>query len=199
VNDIAWAKRHVAAFLETTMPAWLTAYRLEHDLLSDPDDGDKDRVFPDPVAYLPTEPYSLDRWPMIAVAGVSTPSVRRTGYGEEPDAVSYDVTYSLRVFVWVNVEEFERAILHRDAYVGLVRACLLDAQTLKVADEALLLLEDTLNESYSDVTPVKGNRFVAGAFIGFNVRSREALARGSSGTVEHAIVETDVLPHPALT
>lgn len=196
MKDIRWAKQHVADFLRATLPAWTEAYRQANDLLADPEDP---QGFPDPVDYLPTEPRNLDRWPLIATSGVRTVSVRRVEYLQEPDAIVYDVTYSLRVFVWVNTQEFEPAVLHRDALTGLVRACLLDAQTLQVAGEELKLLEDTVGEEYSDVTPVKGNRFVTGAFIAFNVVSREALARGSSGTVELAIVETDVLPHPALT
>lgn len=183
------AKHLVADFLRNELPAHLDALRVEYDLGPD--------ALKPPARYKANPTQALDEWPMVALDAVRVPRIRRREH-TTPDTVVYDVTYALRVFLWVNEEEWDNAITARDDLSGAVRRLLLDRQTLKIPGDVARVREETLVEEYSDVTQVKGNRFVTGSYIGFDLELEETLTRQGGGSVERAVILGDVLPHPAL-
>lgn len=165
------------------------AFRTEFGLL------EADLVPPSRYKANPTQ--ALDEWPLVAVDVVRAARVRRREH-TLPDTVVYDVTYTTRVYVWVNENEWDRALEARDDLTGALRRLLLDRQTLKVPGDIARVLEETLIEEYSDVTAVKGGRYVAGAYVAFDLELEETLTRAPSGTVARVVVQHGALPHPAL-
>jgi hypothetical protein len=183
------AKTFVAEFLRAEFPSHLAVVRAELDL--------EESDLPAPVRYKVNETQALDEWPMIAVAAVRVLRMRRREV-RPPDTVFYDVTYSLRAYLWVRETEWDHAIEVRDDLSGALRRLLVDRQTLKVAGDVARVREETVVEEFSDVTPVKGDRFVTGSYVGFDLELEETLTRAGGGTVGRAVVLGDALPHPAL-
>lgn len=180
-------KRAVADYLAARLPAHLDALVEQWGVTLDK-----------PEDYLPNEPSALDRFPLVAVSGVRVASVRRREVETEAPAVVYDVAYALRVFVWVRAQGVDRAVTLRDDLTAAVRGLLIANPTLDVPDEAVLIDEDSIVEEYSEPTPVKGDRVVAGSFVGVTVTCTERLLAGSLGTVTTTHARGVTLPHPAL-
>lgn len=190
-RGVGQAKRIVAEYLELAFPDYLVALRRIWDL-------DEERL-PDPVAYLAKEPKALDRWPMVAITGSDRVTVR-AGRSESV-SVAYDATYNLNAFVWVNEggegDEggWDRVIDIRDDLSAAVSTLLMDHVNLGTTDD-FAVVQDSLSESYSDVTPVKGGRYVAGSRISFQLRVNEVIVRDPIGTADTVSVHTAI--HPAL-
>jgi len=103
----------------------------------------------------------------------------RTDYTDGLNPV-YRVAYNMRTYVWVRQGSAELATESRDRLVTVVRASLLDRQSLVSLDDEdhdLLLDETTLREEYSDITYVKGDRAVCGAFLAYTIHLNEAITR----------------------
>lgn len=186
-RGIGSAKRLVAEFLAAELPGYLGELRTLWEL--------DDVSLPVPTAFDHNEPQALDRWPRVSVVGVAAKRVRSE---HQVDAeIAYVATYTLRAFVWVRDSGWDRTLDTRDDLTAAVSTLLLDRQTLGQPD--VLVLEDTLAEEYSDIQPVRGDRYVAGSYVGFDLRRVEALRRDRSGTVATVKLDTVALPpHPAL-
>jgi hypothetical protein len=186
-RGVGAAKRLVAGYLAAELPAYLADLRIAW--------GRDAETLPDPVAYLHNEPKTLDRWPLVAVAGADR-TTRRSE--QSPRVVTYDATYQLRAFVWVNERGWDQAIDVRDDLTAAVATFLMDR--VRVGSDGAAVVQDGLTESYSDVQPVKGDRHVAGAYIGFQLKVSEAIVRPPAGSADTVTLDADLLPvHPALT
>lgn len=198
--------RHaVSEFLRSDLPVRIPRLRVIWDLL------DAELPVPDPSrdpkldAYVPREPSALDRWPLIAVT-----SGRLTGRKVDTNDVAepqYGVRYPIRVFSWVRSEGWETTQDMRDDMATAVRIALL-SRPLLLAGTGLDLRvdESTLTTDFSEVTPVKGERFVAGSYVGFDLQATETLTDrlafpngGQRVTVSDVTTTGSTLPvHPAL-
>lgn len=191
-RGVGQAKRTVAGFLRTQMPAHLARLRTEWGV-----------ELPDFVDFEHNPLKALDRWPILAVSAMGLTGMSRTGYASQQPGVpevQYDARYDLRVFLWVREKEWDRVIDVRDDLTAAVRTLILDRPTLGDAEETYLIEENTVVEDYSDVAAVKGDRFVAGSFIGFEMRVTEGIGRPLGATVQTVRGNVTVHPptHPAL-
>lgn len=156
----------VAGFLITFLPAHLGAARdawgLSAVQLPTPEDG----------AILPFVPDDLDRAPLVAVN-----SGRMTQRGIDFDGSDpvYRSTYPVRVYAWVKAEGNREVQDMRDDFATVVRACILSHLNLGTGGW-LVAVPSSLVMDFSDVTRVKGERHVAGAYVGFEVLATETLS-----------------------
>ncbi len=198
--------RHaVAEFLRVRLPQHIVGCRLAWDLLDEelpipvsaPDDPKAD-------AYFAREPGDIDRWPLIAV----TNGGRRTQSEVDRDddgSVVYRAVYPLRVYSWVKTEGFDATQDMRDDMATAVQIALLSHIHLDSIGDRLSLLPSTLTVDFSAVAAVKGDRFVAGSYVGVSVAATETLTDRLAlpgaqprDTVTTVTAEGSVLPHPAL-
>lgn len=144
---------------------------------------------PDPVMVLEREATELEQFPLIAVT--TGPGTRRMTRLEHEDGVStYSSTYPIRVYVWARDEGREAVGDQRDRLASWVIAALLDDVTCGRPD--VQIREETITTSPSDTTPVNGERFVAGAWVGVDVTVEETLTRDPLGVVRTATGEVTV-------
>lgn len=165
-------RRYVSSYLQWDLPRRLVGYRNLWQL-------DSDRL-PTPVLYLPYEPPALDHWPTIITVAINTPSIERTDYTAGANPV-YKVTYNMRTYIWVKQDNAEAVVESRDGLTTVTRAALLDRPCLVAGEihdnHELLINEATMREEYSDITYVKGDRAVAGAYIAYDIQVNEAITR----------------------
>ncbi len=201
--------RHATSdYLRAELSRRIDACRLAWDLLdhelphpvSAPDDPARD-------AYFEREPASVDRWPLIAVT-----SGRRTQRGFDlTDSGDPQVraTYPLRVYSWVRDTGWDRTQDLRDDMATAVQIAVL--ADLRLGTDWLVVAPSTLVVDFSAVQKVQGDRFVAAAYVGFDVHAAETLTDRlalAGGDVRDTVarVEADGLlddgslipPHPAL-
>lgn len=191
MRGVRLAKTVVHDFLAAEFPPHLARLRLEWQLAPE--------QLPDPKRYHRNPLLTIDQWPVLALDAQRAPTLRRTGYTDDLPGVEYAARYSLRVFCWVNAEGYDACIDQRDDITTAVRRLFVESPTIGVPDEAAVVQENTLQESYSDVTKAKGDRYVAGSFVAFDLLVVEGVALGVAGTVVSASVAGSALPpHPAL-
>lgn len=196
--DGPWtAKSFIRDYLAADVPERLNGYRNRWQL--------DDSRLPDPVLYAIYEPPALDQWPCIYTIQANAPSFERIDYTAVNDPV-YRVTYNMRTYVWVrdfgDVDN-DLLIAHqvteaRDRLVAVVRSSLLDHPSMLKTqnlyfpslDVDVRLDETTLTEEYSDITYVKGNRAIAGAYLGYEFACNEIIARANiADSLEQVNVE----------
>ena len=178
-----FAKQYVNDYLKTDIPRRLIAYRNGWNL-----DNYK---LPDPEEYLTYEPLALDHWPSLITVAISAKSFERLGYDNNNPL--YHVTYAMRTYVWVRTEGSEDVTIMRDRLTTVVRSALMDSPCLG-RDENLrtsYIDEATMSEEYSDLTLLKGDRVLAGAYIAYDLRLEEVIARDDIGTISN--IDTDVM------
>lgn len=183
VNDV---KKVVAQYTLDNLPAYLARLRALH--------GFSALELPTPARVTRNELRAFDVWPTVSFSAVRTQTMTR----EEPEDgdIVYQTAYSMRAFVWCRAEGWDGVIDARDRLTGAVRRFLIDHPTLGDI-ERFRLDETDIVEEFSDVTKVKGDRFVAGSFIAFTLVVNERVSRPVSGTVQTVeLDETGV--HPAL-
>ena len=165
-----FAKEYVTTFLKSDIPTRIVRYRNGWNL--------DDISLPDPVEYFSYEPLALDSWPTIITVAISAKSFNRYIHETSFDPV-YNVTYALRTYVWVRGGGSEEATLMRDRLTAVVRSALMDYPCFNRHDTSrdARIEESTLSEEYSDLTLLKGDRVMAGAFIGYDVIMEEAITR----------------------
>jgi len=121
---------------------------------------------------------------------------RNGWYQNHPE---YRVRYNMRTYVWVREEGSDEATLMRDRLTTVVRSALLDRPCLKATDPRqtfeAVVDEATLREEYSDLTLLKGDRVLAGAFLSYEMHINEISAREDIGTVSEIEV-TEVVRGP---
>jgi hypothetical protein len=165
-------RARLPAHIEAGRAAWgLTAEQLPMPV-SAPDDPRQD-------AYFAREVEVLDRWPLIAVASGRL-TQRATDFTDDFDE-RFRAVVPMRVFAWVRAEGRDEVQDIRDDFATCVRACLLADPQLGTAGDALLDPTSLLVDP-SRPDKVKGERWIAGAFIGFDLAIGETL--------------TDRLAHP---
>ena len=184
MNGSHAAKKYVNDYLSRDIPIRLIRYRNGWNL-----DGTD---LPDPGQYIAYEPLAIDEWPSIITVALSMNGLERVGY-DSSDPL-YRVSYSMRTYVWVRDEGNEAATLMRDRLTTVVRSALLDYPCLKAFDARTsfraVIAENTLREEYSDITLLKGDRMMAGAYLGFTLEMDEVVTREPIGIASEIEIET---------
>ena len=179
-----YAKEVVNDYLEYDIPRRLVRYRNAW--------GVDDYTLPEPQKYLVYEPIALDHWPTLITVVISTNSFDRMmnyGGGDPLDRVSY----SMRTYIWAKTEGSEEVTLMRDRLSTVVRSALLDSPCMKGLSQPVvdvMLDESTMREEFSDLTLIKGDRVLAGAYIGYDLYLNELVYRQPIGEVTAIETET---------
>jgi len=170
-------KKFVNDYLMADLPERLRTYRNAWNL--------DDERLPEPAEYLTYEPIAIDAWPMVYTVLISTNSIVREDYTAGFDPL-YLIRYSLRTYVWVRGDDSELATDTRDRLCTVLRSSLLDHQCLSAADitgSQVLVDEGSIREEYSDLTLLKGERILAGAYCAYDINLYEAVVRATIGQV----------------
>jgi hypothetical protein len=168
-----FAKHFVNKYLEKELPTRLVTYRNGWHL--------DDESLPDPIQYLTYEPVALDTWPSIITLVISTNDIARSDYSANYDPM-YRVQYSMRTYVWIRGEDADTATEMRDNLTTVLRSAMLDNQCLKAEasvypDGGVLIDEGTFREEFSDITLLKGDRVMCGAYLAYDLTLNETVAR----------------------
>lgn len=173
-----FAKAFVNNYLSYDMPQRLVTYRNGWGL--------DDETLPTPVKFVTYEPLAMDEWPTIITVAISASYFDRLGFvGSDPE---YRVAYNMRTYVWVRTEGSEETTLMRDRLSAVLRSALLDYPSMKFTDPRNTFqaeIEQTsISEEYSDLTLLKGDRVLAGAYLGYTIYMNEIVTRADIGTLE---------------
>lgn len=183
-----FAKSLVTNFLNEDIPTRLMAYRNLWEV--------DDETLPDPQAFFSYEPEAMDTWPTIITVVINTPNFIRDDYSMDADPI-YRVAYSVRTYVWVRSDGAEETTLMRDRLTTVVRSALLDHPALMSnavnAQCELRVDETTLREEYSDITPLKGDRYIAGAYLSYTINLNEIVMRNPIAVLDQVNVEVELL------
>jgi len=168
-----FAKQFVNKYLEKELPSRLVTYRNGWCL--------DDESLPDPLEYLTYEPVGLDTWPTIITLVISTNEILRSDYSTNYDPM-YRVQYSMRTYVWVRGDDAQMATDMRDNLMTVLRSAMLDNQCLKAEASVypyggVLIDEGTFREEFSDLTLLKGDRVMCGAYLAYDLTLNETVAR----------------------
>ena len=182
-----FAKEYVNSYLKVEIPKRLIKYRNGWSISS----GE----LPDPEDYFTYEPLVMDHWPTIITIAVSTTSFDQIGWhGDDP---LYRVTYSMRTYVWSRTEGSEETTKMRDRLMVVTRSALLDALCLNATSERSTFRAEidqtSMREEYSDLTLLKGDRVLAGAYISYNLTIDEIVQREDIAELEE--IEVAVRAH----
>jgi hypothetical protein len=172
-----FAKQYVNSYLEQDIPQRLIKYRNSWNLDSE--------ALPSPLKYITYEPLALDEWPTIITVAISTKRFDRINYVTNNDPM-YSVVYGMRTYIWVRTEGSEQATLMRDQLTTLVRSALLDRPCLMRYDTVreAKIMEETLTEEFSELTLLKGDRVMAGAYLGYDIELEEVITREPYGALD---------------
>lgn len=172
-----FAKDYVNSYLMSDIPNRMVSYRNGWSL--------DDIQLPTPIKFLTHEPIALDEWPTLITVAISTTKFDGIDY-DRLDPI-FRVTYSMRTYVWARADSAKLVTQMRDRLTTIVRSALLDYPSMKASDarESWLARIDatSLREEFSDLTPLKGDRFLAGAYLSYDITIDEIVARESLGTV----------------
>ncbi len=182
-----FAKQYVNNYLKVDIPTRIINYRNGWNL--------DDVALPTPVSFFIYEPIGLDSWPTIITVAMSTNRMERIGYsGANP---LYRVNYSMRTYVWVRDVGSEEATLMRDRLTTVVRSALLDYPCMKATDPQntfkAMIDESGMQEQFSDLTLLKGDRVMAGAYLSYDLSIDEVVDRLPLGTVSTIDIELSTL------
>jgi hypothetical protein len=91
----------------------------------------------------------------------------------------------MRTYVWARSDGAQDTTLMRDRLTTVVRSALMDNPCLKRSNPAreAIIEESSINEEYSELTLLKGDRYLAGAYIGYDLRIEEVIERQNLGIV----------------
>jgi hypothetical protein len=180
-----FAKSYVSSYLAVDLPTRLVSYRNGWNL--------DDISLPSPVKYQTYEPIALDEWPTIITVAMSMSGLERIGFDRNNPL--YRVNYNMRTYVWVRSDRTdgnygpEEATLMRDRLTTVVRSAILDYPCLKATDPRqtfkVMIDESSITEEYSDLTLLKGDRVMAGAYIGYDLSIDEVVMREPIGIVSN--------------
>lgn len=182
-----YPKSYVNEYLSQDIPVRIIDYRNEWNL--------DDEQLPYPAAYFIYEPVALDTWPSIITVVMSTNAIERIGYSSSNPL--YRVSYSMRTYVWVKTEQSEPATLMRDRLTTVVRSALLDYPCLNAVDPnnyfKVEIDESTMQEQFSDLTLLKGDRILAGAYLSYTINMDETIGRRNKGTFDEIELQYEQL------
>jgi hypothetical protein len=191
MHGAQFAKKYVRDYLQADMPTRLVTYRNGWELDSE--------SLPEPLLYLTHEPIALDHWPTIITVAISTTRLERLGMAISSTGAldpEYRVNYSMRTYVWTRTEGSEETTIMRDRLTTVVRSALLDRPCLNATDPRgtwhVAIDEGTMREEFSDLTLLKGDRVMAGAYIAYDLAIDEVVARADIGTVVEAGIQLGV-------
>lgn len=183
-----WAKKYVTDYLESDIPERLIRYRNGWGL--------DDYALPTPELYLNYEPIALDHWPTIITVVISTNSFQRLGMNVSGDP-TYRVSYSMRTYVWVKTEGSAYVTEMRDRLTTVLRSAFLDYPNLQACDTNSdiqpTIDETSIREEFSDLTLIKGDRVLAGAYIGYDLTLNETVYRQPISTISQIDVTANNL------
>jgi len=182
-----FAKAYVNDYLKSDVPIRLVDYRNGWNI--------DDITLPTPVSFFTYEPLALDSWPTIITVVLSTNGMERIEFsGADP---LYNVSYSMRTYVWVRDVGSEEVTLMRDRLTTVVRSAVLDYPCLQARDPRKTFQakidESTLREEYSDLTLVKGDRVLAGAYLSYTLSIHEVVSRKPIGQIQEIDVTYNML------
>jgi len=174
-----FAKNYVSNYLANDLPARLITYRNSWGLSA--------RQLPDPRRYLSYEPFALDTWPTIITMAINTRSITREGYEYDHDP-NFRVIYEMRTYVWVRDAGAETVTEQRDNLTTVVREALMDGPSLSGYDATVpcspKIDEGTIREEFSDLTLIKGERLLAGAYIAYDLSLNEVIDVTALGVMQ---------------
>ncbi len=180
-----FAKAYVNNYLNADLPSRLTKYRSGWNL--------DDRELPTPDLFLTYEPIALDHWPTIITVAISTNRFERLMLGAEGDPM-YRVNYNMRTYIWAKTEGSEEVTLMRDRLTTVIRSALLDRPSLNRHDATYgcdaHIDEASLTEEFSDLTLIKGDRVLAGAYLGYDLMLTEVIYRDQIGALSE--IQTEI-------
>lgn len=187
MQGAAAAKRFVNDYLAYDLPERLVSYRNHWHV--DEDD------LPEPLLYLTYEPVALDHWPTVITLAMSTSDFERIDYSTGLNPL-YRVRYSMRTYVWVKADGSNECTINRDNLTTVVRSALLDHASLRTADHQscdAIIDEGTMREEFSDLTLIKGDRVMAGAYIAYDLNINETINRRNlAESLETVSLETEI-------
>jgi hypothetical protein len=185
MHGAQFAKQYVNNYLSEDIPVRIIDYRNGWNV--------DDITLPTPEGFTIYEPFAIDTWPLVITVVMSSSSFNRIGF-DGPDPL-YRVSYSMRTYVWVRTEGSEECTIMRDRLTTVLRSALLDYPCLKAYDERasfrVIIDEGSLREEFSDLTLLKGDRIMAGAYISYNMEIDEVVSRKPIGTVSSIDLEID--------
>jgi hypothetical protein len=187
MNGSQFAKGFVNDYLMQDIPVRIIDYRNGWNA--------SDTELPSPLKYVTYEPIALDEWPTIITVAMSTNGMERIGYrGDNP---LYRVDYTMRTYIWVRDIGSAEVTLMRDRMTTVIRSAILDYPCLKAMDSGDALRvqidEGTLQEQFSDLTLLKGDRVLAGSYLSYNLMIDEVIERRPLGTAETINVTTELI------
>lgn len=165
-----FAKQFVNDYLKVEVPKRLVKYRNYWGASND--------EIPDPAEYLDYEPATMDVWPTIITVSLSGRGFTRVGHMRYGDP-EYEVSYNMRTYAWARTEGEKSVTTMRDRLIVVVRSALMDHPCLKRRnpDRQARIDESTITEEYSELTLLKGDRYLAGAYVGYELKIEEPIVR----------------------
>jgi len=149
---------------------------------------------PEPRKYLSYEPFALDAWPTLITLAISTGNIERTDYAVDADPI-FRVTYQMRTYVWVRDSGGQIVTDQRDNLVAVVREALMDGPSLSAYDSSVpcypKIDESSIREEFSDLTLIKGERLLAGAFVGYDLSLEERVDHDPLGVMQSTQVTVE--------
>jgi hypothetical protein len=185
------AKEFVNLYLESDLPDRLIKYRNAWNL--------DDEELPEPKKYLAYEPIAIDAWPTLITVAISMDGLERTDYTRLFDP-RFSVNYTMRTYIWVKDDQSDLATLKRDRLTTVLRSALLDRPSLNQCGDAegleVMIDESSIREEYSELTLIKGERVMAGAYLGYTVTivetSRIPIIAPSATSIESEVVNVAI-------
>lgn len=185
MHGAQFAKQYVNNYLHEDIPVRIIDYRNGWSV--------DDITLPTPEGFTTYEPFAIDTWPLVITVVIASTAFNRIGF-DGPDPL-YRVSYSMRTYVWVKTEGSEECTIMRDRLTTVLRSALLDYPCLKAYDERasfrVVIDEGSLREEFSDLTLLKGDRIMAGAYISYNMEIDEVVSRKPIGIVSSIDLEID--------
>lgn len=177
-----FAKDFVNDYLRVEIPKRLIKYR-NHWGVSNAD-------IPDPEDFIDYEPMAMDRWPLVITVALAARSFTRVGHMRYGDP-EYSVTYNMRTYVWARTEGERATTIMRDRLIVVVRSALMDHPCLKRNNpkREAVIEESSITEEYSELTLLKGDRFLGGAYVGYDLRIEEPIVREKIADLEMFDIE----------
>ena len=186
------AKNYVSNYLSNDLPARILTYRNHWNLSAS--------QLPDISKMLTHEPFTLGKWPTVINMVMNTQQIERQGYAYDYDP-NYRVLYSMRTYIWVRANGEQVVTEQRDNITTVLREALLDGPALNKYDTTVPCYpkvdEGTMREEFSEITLVKGERCLAGAFIAYDLQLEETIDHTAVGVMlqgDATVSKISILP-----